>query len=227
MHRAPDAPLPLPPAKIVLSGGLPSVDVLRAQAAQRPDIRALEERLASERSSLSLAEREFCPDFEVGAAYDTIMGNGPMRDLAGQLTVGVNIPVRRSRRQAAVAEANARLAGRSAELARLSDQVNYQVQEAYEQAVESEKLVHLYEDTILPAADNNVKAARNAYTAGQIPLLSYLEAQRNKVTVSDRYYQTLAEYHQRRASLERAVGVPLAGVGMPGQPPVPHGPDKQ
>jgi outer membrane protein TolC len=145
------------------------------------------------------------------------MGNGPTRDLAGQVTVGINLPVRCSRRRAAVAEANARLAERRAELARLTDQVNYQVQEAYEQAVESEKLVHLYEDTILPAADKNVTAARNAYGPGQIPLVSYLEAQRNKVSLYDRYYQTLAEYHQRRAALERAVGTPLAGSDVPAE----------
>ena len=77
--------------------------------------------------------------------------------------------------------------------------------------MESEKLVHLYEDTILPDADKNVAAARNAYIAGQIPLLSYLEAQRSKVSLRDRYYQTMAEYHQRRATLERAGG----GAFMP------------
>jgi outer membrane protein TolC len=215
MHLPPDAPLPPPPTRVVLAGAFPPVEALRAQGAQRPDVQALAERVAAEENALALAQREFYPDFEVGARYDTIMGNGPMRDLAGQVTVGINLPVRCSRRRAAVAEANARLAERRAELARLTDQVNYQVQEAYEQAAEREKLVHLYEDTILPAADKNVTAARNAYGPGQIPLVSYLEAQRNKVSLYDRYYQTLAEYHQRRAALERAVGAPLAGVGTP------------
>jgi outer membrane protein TolC len=196
---------------------------LRAQAAHRPDVQALADRATAEESSLALAEREYYPDVEVGARYDTIMGNGPMRDLAGQLTVGINLPVRCERRQAAVAEARARIAERRAELARLSDQVNYQVQEAYEQVTESEKLVHLYEDTILPAADKNVTAARNAYTPGQIPLLTYLEAQRNKVGLYDQYYQALADYHRRRASLERAVGSPHAdGLAPVQMQPVPR-----
>jgi outer membrane protein TolC len=210
MHLPPEAPLPPPPAQIGLAGALPPVEFLRSQAEQRPDVRALTDRVTAEESSLALAEREFYPDFEVGARYDTIMGNGPTRDLAGQLTVGINLPVRCSRRQGAVAEAHARIAERRAELAHLSDQVHYQVQEAYEQTAESEKLVRLYEKTILPDADKNVTAAENAYTAGQIPLLSYLEAQRNKVGLYDRYYQALAEYHQHRAALERAVGARLS-----------------
>ena len=226
MHLPPDAPLPPPPTKVVLADALSPIEVLRAQAAQRPDVRALADRVTAEESSLALAEREFYPDFEVGGRYDTIMGNGPMRDLAGQVTVGINLPVRGTRRRAAVAEARARIAQRRAELARLSDQVNYQIQEAYEQVVESEALVRLYEETILPAADKNVTAARNAYGVGQIPLLSYLEAQRTKVGLYDRHYQALAESHQRRAALERAAGVPLAGVGTPAQQRIPHAPDK-
>src|SRR5207247_1481279 len=80
--------------------------------------------------SLALAEREYYPDFEVSAAYDTIMGNGPARDLAPQAGVRLNVPIRRARREGAVAEAAAKVAARRAELARLTDQVNFQVQEA-------------------------------------------------------------------------------------------------
>jgi outer membrane protein TolC len=165
-----------------------------------------------EESSLALARREFYPDIEVGAAYDTIMGNGPTRDLAPQLNVGINIPLRLERRKAAVSEAQARILQRRAELARIADQVSFQVQEAYSQVIETENVLRLYEKTILPAAENNMKAARNAYAPGLIPLLSYLEAQRNLVGLRDRYYQSLADYFQRRAALERAIGEPWASA---------------
>jgi outer membrane protein TolC len=155
---------------------------------------------------LALAVREYCPDFEGSVAYDTIMGNGPARDLAPQLALRMNLPVRWSRRRAAVGEAEARLAQRRAELDRLTDQVHFQVQEAYEQAVEGEKIVRLYETTILQAAEDNEKAAQPAYSTGQIPLLSWLEAQRNLVMLRDRYYEALAETLRRRATLERIVG---------------------
>jgi outer membrane protein TolC len=75
----------------------------------------------------------------------------------------------------------------------------------------SEKSVRLYRDTILKAAEANVKAAQAAYVSGKAPFtfLSLIEAERNLVNLRDRYYEALADYFRRRAALERAVGGPL------------------
>jgi outer membrane protein TolC len=211
MHMPPDAPLPPPPAKLALPGALPPAEALRSSAlARRPDMQAAADRITAEQALLALAHREYYPDLEAGVAYDTIMGNGPMRDLAPQLSVRMNLPVRKSRRAGAVAEAEARVAQRKSELARLTDQVNFQVQEAYAQVEESDRVVRLYETTLLPRAKDNADAALPAYVAGQIPLLSLLEAQRNLVSLRDRYYDVLAEHFRRRAALDRAVGDPVA-----------------
>jgi outer membrane protein TolC len=213
MHLPPDDSLPPPPEKVVMPGQLPPAEMLRSLAlSQRPDLQAAAHRVDAEEAMVALAHREYCPDFEAGVAYDSIMGNGPTRDLAPQLSVRLNLPVRKARRNAAVDEAEARAAQRRADLARLTDLVNFQVQEAYEQIVESDRLVLLYDKTILPAAENNANAAGPAYTTGQIPLLSFLEAQRNLVSLRDRYYETLADHYRRRAALERAVGGSASGL---------------
>src|SRR5439155_9789076 len=117
MHLPPEAPLPSPPEKVAVPDGLPPIESLRSQAvAQRPDLRALEDHLRAEQAALGLARQDFYPDIEATAAYDTIMGNGPSRDLAGQIGVRINLPVRKERRYAALAEAQARIAQRQAEL---------------------------------------------------------------------------------------------------------------
>jgi outer membrane protein TolC len=128
------------------------------------------------------------------------------------LGVRLNLPVRKERRQAAVAEAEARIAQRRAELARQTDQVNLQVEEAYQQVRESERAVRLYDETILPAARENVKAAISAYTTGKVPFLSLIEAQRNLIGLRDRYYETTADVFRRRATLERVTGGPPSSV---------------
>lgn len=140
-------------------------------------------------------------------AYDAFWQR-PEEDLRPMLGVRMNVPLYRERRRGAVAEAQARLDQRIAELAALADQVNLQVQEVYEQVLESEKSVRLYNETILPAARENVKAARTAYAAGSIPFLSLIEAQRNLVELRDNSYEELAEYYRRIATLERVMGVP-------------------
>jgi outer membrane protein TolC len=216
MHLPPDSPLPPPPEQLEPGQGLPPVEVLRSQAvAQRPDLHALADRLAADEAALALACKEYCPDFEVIAAYDSIMGNGAMNALAPQIGVRINLPIRLARRKGAIAEAQATVARRRAELDARIDQVHFQVQEAYEQVLESQKSVRLYETTILPAARENVKTAQAAYTTGKTPFLSLIEAQRNLVDLRDRFYSNSADYFRRRATLERAVGVPVPPATSP------------
>jgi outer membrane protein TolC len=213
LHLPTNTPLPPPPQELKLADALPGTGELQAQAlARRPDLQALADRIAAEKASLALALKEYYPDLEVMAAYDAFWQR-PEEDLRPQFGVRLNLPVRRERRRAAVAEAEARLALRQAELARQIDQVNLQVEEAYQQVRESERAVRLYEETILPAAHQNVKAALSAYTTAQIPFLSLVEALRNLVGLRERYYETLADAFRRRASLERATGGPVLPQG--------------
>jgi outer membrane protein TolC len=209
MHLPPTTPLPPPTRRTPQATPLPTVAVLVAQAvANRPDLKALADRIAAEQAALALAHKEYCPDFEASAAYDTIMGNGPMHDLAPQLSLKMNLPVRLAKRDAAVHEARARLAQKTADLARQTDQVQFDVHQAYEQLVESEKVLSLYDKEILPAAQTNVKAAESAYLTGKISFLSLIEAQRNLINLKDRHYEATADYFRRRATFDRVIGQP-------------------
>jgi outer membrane protein TolC len=221
MHLPPDNNLPPPPKGVQLGEALPEVQILRATAlARRPDLQALADRIRAEQAALALARKEFYPDFEVAAGYDAFWQE---RDLRPQVGLRLNLPVYKARRYGAVSEAEAKIAQRQAELARQSDQVNFQVQEAYEKVSKSEKSVRLYKDTILPAAELNAKAARSAYVAGKIPALSRIEAERNLVSLRDRYFEAIADYFRRRATLERVIGTPLT----PWPPPGDFGPHGQ
>jgi outer membrane protein TolC len=207
----PDRPLPPPPPEIAVRETLPDSAHLRETAlAQRPDLKALVNRLAADELSLALAHKDYYPDFEPFVMYDRFMGNtSDTRDLAPMAGVKLNLPVRLSRRDGAVAEAQAKIAQRRAELTRLTDQVNFEVQQAYEQVHESEKVVRLYAAEVLPAARSNVKTAQAEYVTGKIPFLSLIEAQRNLVGLQDRYFEATADYFRRRATLERAIAGPL------------------
>jgi cobalt-zinc-cadmium efflux system outer membrane protein len=134
-----------------------------------------------------------------------------------------NLPVRFARRGGAVAEAQARLAQRRAELARLTDRVNFEVQEAYEQVLESERVLDLYEKTTLPTARRNLETAIAEYTVNRVPFLNLIDAQRNLVELRDRYFEASADYLRRRAALERATGGPRPATTRPGEgQPLPH-----
>jgi outer membrane protein TolC len=215
LHLPPDCPVPPPPKELKRADRLPSVAELRQQAlGRRPDLQALHHRLAAEEAALALAYKEYCPDLEIMAAYDAFW-QPEERDLRPMVGLRLNMALPNSRRQGAVAEAVARIAQRRAELASRSDQVQFQVQEAYEQVLESEQAVRLYEETVLPAARENVKAAQAAYAVGRIPFLSLIEAQRNAVLLRDRFYELQADYFRRRATLERVSGASLTPPDLP------------
>ena len=76
-------------------------------------------------------------------------------------------------------EARAKVALRRAELARLTDRINYEVQEAFERVRETDEVVKLYDSKVLPAAAANVKEAESAYTNNKVPFLNLVEARRN------------------------------------------------
>lgn len=212
MHRAPNAPLPRPPQMIAVEVALPDVNALVGAAqAQRPDLQALANRLAADEAALALACKDYRPDFETFFMYDRFMGNTTdNRDLATMVGVRMNLPIQAERRCGAVAEAQARIAQRRAALDHRMDEVSFQVSEAYAQAVESQRAVRLYEDKILPDAELNVKTARSDYKTGQVPATSVVEAERARLDLFDRYYEAVADYHRRLATLERTTGGSLA-----------------
>ena len=194
----PDALLPPPPEQAPAGGPLPDEAALRAQAlARRPDLKALAERVAADQASLALSHKEYYPDFEVMAAYDTFWSE---RQLRPQVGVRMNLPVRLAKRDAAVREAEAKIGQRIAELNRLTDDVNLAVAQAYAEVGESDKTVRLYEQTILPDAELNVKTLQTSYTTGKTPFINLLDAERTVIDLRDRRYEALADAFRRRAA---------------------------
>ena len=206
LHRKANHPLPPPPAKVPLPDTLPPADALQELAAQsRPDLYALQSRVRAERASVELACKEYYPDVNLVARYDGFMPEN-MRPAVG---MDINIPLHNARRSAAVCEAENRVAQRCAEYQNQLDQVRYEVQSGLDRATQSGRIVHLYEEKILPATQRSLDSALANYTSGKLDFLRLLDAERQLYAQREMYYKAIAEYHQRLADLERAVGEPV------------------
>jgi outer membrane protein TolC len=206
LHREADHPLPPPPAKVPLPDSLPAAEALQEAATRsRPDLYALQARVRAEQANLALACKEYYPDVNLVAKYDAFMPEN-MRPEVG---MDINLPIRYARRSAAVSEAESRVAQRSAEYQDRLDQVRYEVQAGLDRATQSGRVVRLYEEKILPAAQRSLDSALANYTSGKLDFLRLLDAERQLYAQRDMYYQSIAECHQRLAELERAVGEPV------------------
>jgi outer membrane protein TolC len=207
MHRPPDAYVPPPPPFLNASPVQLSAPELRAIAvSRRPDLASLAAKVQAEQARLRLAEKEFLPDVELFGRYDNFWSQSSLR---GQVGVNMNVPLYRDKRYAAVREVQYRLSQRRAEYQQRIDDINREVQTAYEQFDEAQRTLTIYRDQILPAARKNVGAAFAAYEAGRGDFLRLVAAQRQLIGLQERYQESIANYHRRHVELERVVGQPL------------------
>lgn len=201
-----DAPLAPPPDELPLSDATSTADELRAQAlSQRPELAAQEARIRAERYSVALACKEFYPDVEVVGRYDAFWQETPLRPMVG---MNLNVPLYKDKRRAAVGEARARLAKEQADLDVQVNEIVFEAEQARQQVIESQQSLAVYRDRLLPTAEQSIESARASYMAGRLDFLRLIESQRQLLELQDSYYAALAEYHQRLAALDRAIGAP-------------------
>ena len=205
LHRAPDAPLPPPPADLALPAEAPEdAEALVADAlAARPDVAAADARVRAGESRVDLARREFLPDFTVSAAYDTIWQETDLQPFVG---LSFDLPVQVGRRRAALAQAQAELAGAQSERDARVDEARFGVRSGMLREREARHVLHLIESQQLPAARDQVEAARSGFVTGRSEFFSLIDAQRTLLRVELELEEARADVCRRRAELDRARG---------------------
>ena len=206
--RSPELPLPKPEPAL---SSLPlTTDAERLQQTalqQRPDLAALCHRVEVEEAALNLAWKQYHPDMDVFGRYDTFwQPSNTQGDLRGQVGVSLNLPVYRRKLNAAVCEAQFRVRQRRAEYQQRLLDVQYDVQSAIERIRESQQVLELYANKLLPAARQNLEAAQANYEVGKGTFQELIQAQRQLVMVREKLLESQVEYARRTGELKRAIG---------------------
>lgn len=204
-----DLPLPasLPQADIQW----PDSRILETMTQTSQALAALDARVRSAQSAISLAEKERYPDLTVGV--ESISTDAPrMRGVVNEgkdplaLTFGINIPLDWSGREAAVRQARssataARLerADKLAGLEALTSKLLFGLRDA------SRRLT-LLQETIIPKARQNFEAALDGYQAGQARMTDLLAAEKTLIELELQQHRTRADHLQRLADLDAVVG---------------------
>ena len=191
------AALPVPPA-------LPDEDVvITAVDAASPEIAATRQGVATGDLELSLARRNFLPDFSVTAG-SMDRGNfamGPM----WQVGVGVTIPLWVDRRQQnRLTEAAARLTARTAEVEAIRQHLELHTHERIAEAMASDASAAIYRDKILPLDQLSLESAMASYTSGKVPFVTVLDAMTTLFTDRATYTTRLAESAKWRVAIDEA-----------------------
>lgn len=213
LHRAPDAALPLPPDDLVSAPAPAGTSAeLQARAVEhRPQRAQTRARIRGAEAEAAMARSERRPDIELMASYDSMWDMPEHRWMVG---VMIDLPFNRGRRNAAIDAAGAQKRQMQREDEKVVDTIRVEVARAYRRVVAAEETVALDDNTVVPAAQARLDAARAGFIANQNDFVAVIDAEEALRHAELEREMARAELSRRRAALARAVGdVPGLPVG--------------
>jgi outer membrane protein, heavy metal efflux system len=203
INRAPQETLP-PPVNLSPPSALPESKELQLMTlSSHPMLKQIEANLNANEAAIGLAKKKYYPDFKLLAGYNSLWDEDDKRLLIG---ASINLPLDRNKRNASLKAANAakmktrwRLIDRRNQL--LADQ-----ERSYAEVLESIDAINLYNNRLMPLADENLSVAEADYRAGVGDFLNVITAEKQKLTTELRLQRSYANYLRRYAELERWTG---------------------
>lgn len=203
LNRAPDASL-LPAAPIALEPPPPSLEALTALAVtHHPELSRLNAEIAASESRVTLAEKAFLPNFQVGVGYNAMWESVDQRPMIG---ISINVPFDRSKRRADLDRARAETRRARFALSARRSQLLADLATARAETVQTRKSVLLYRDRLVPLSTQYLDAAIADYRSGAGAFLNVITAEQRKLDAELELARTLSDYARRRAELERWAG---------------------
>lgn len=191
--------------------------VVSAVHARSPELAAAKQGIETNRLKVSLAKKNFLPDFVVnaGSMYRRSFEMGPM----WQIGAGVSIPLWIDRRQKnQLGEAEALLEVRTAESDRVVRELELRTRERLAQLDAANRVAVLYHDKIVPLDQLSLESALASYTAGKVPFITVLDALNSLYSDRAAYLARLDEAAKWRVAVDEASLEPTAMAAGPSMP---------
>ncbi len=187
-----------------------------------PELGAFGFELEGARSRIELAKKRFYPDIGVGVEWMTneaMMGDN-LRDSQKDevvLIFGLNLPIWRKSYRAGELQAKAELNKTLHLKKEAENNLIAQAAQALYDFEDSDRKRRLYEDILIPKAQELLGASEQAYKTGKIDFLSLIDAQRKLLEYQLRYERAVTDNQQKLAELEMLAGTELQVVSKAGQ----------
>jgi outer membrane protein TolC len=200
---AQDSDLAVPPlAPVALVGPPPSWSAIKAALTSRPELAAGRAEIARAEAEVQVMRDMFRPmaTIRTGPAYTMAEGRGWMA------MVGISVPIWRGKLRAGVAEAEAMRAMSEADLRAMTRMIEGEAAAAISQLQAARDRQTAITADVLPRARMAIDPAVAGYTAGQLPLVSVIEAVQALWLVQADLIDADTELGLAWARLGRAIG---------------------
>jgi len=211
MGVSPDAGVRLPEKVDENLPTLAAEQVLYQRAANhRPLLQQMASHVESAQARLSLAEKEYYPDFKLGLAYGERRGDHPNGDSRPDLLsvmFSVNLPLHTDRRQSsAVKQRSHELSTRRYAAEDQHGQVRAEISRAVIDYQRAGQQLSLFKGGIIPQAQQTVASMQAGYQVNEVDFLNLVASQVTLFNYQLRYWQALTEANQALAQLVAATG---------------------
>ncbi len=187
-----------------------------AEMARRsnPVLLALDEQIEEQRLMTKVARQEGLPDLTVGLDY-TFTGEAMNRSIAESgddpimLSFGINVPLWREKYDAGVREALARRLAVAGERSDQANRVAAGIHRAWFEHTDADRRVRLYERSLVPKAEESLRASMAGLRAGQTSFLDLLDTERTLLEFAIAAERARADRGKALARLNTLVGEPV------------------
>jgi len=220
LNRDSEAPVPWPKELPENDTAVTSEQLLEWLRQGNPELKALDFVALKEADSIALARKNRYPDITLGVTYistdDALMpgtsesGKDPVLAM-----LSVNVPIWARKYGAVEREAKARLDSALNERRNRENSLVADLKMAWYNFRDAERKIALYEETLIPQADQGLKVTQEAFKTGQADFLDLIDAQRTLLEFQLMYERALVNRAQRLAELEMLVGreMPRSAAG--------------
>ena len=187
-------------------------ELLSAAEAQNPDISGARKMVERQTLQVDLAHKDFYPDFNIQYMWQR---TDPTQYRAYyMLSVGVRVPIYRSRKQRPeLAQAEADLNRSRSEAESQTQQVSFELRTEYETAEKTAEVLKIYREGLLPQARAEFEAGIAAYQNNRQDFQSLLASFLDVLQLDEEYWQSAAEREKALAGLEQLTGLSLREEG--------------
>jgi outer membrane protein TolC len=168
--------------------------------------------------AISLAKREYWPDFTAGFTYievdnaDQVMMNNRLTEVddsgkdAYAINFAINIPIQWGRRNAYLHEAKLHQGEAKLNKKNIKNELFAEIKSLYFKIKNSERLIRLYQDSLIPQAEQSIQTAETWYKEKRGSLSGMLETQSAWLNFNLAHRRALADFNQRVAQIEPLLG---------------------
>lgn len=210
VNRPPARPMGTPEEIQTTILTIPLQELSRRADEFSPALLATAKSIDRSERSVSLAKRQYFPDFDVTALG---LRNDRINDNGYQVMVGIKIPLfYETKQKQGVREALAGLEGAREDFSAARQDVLFQVKDGFVQAQRAERLITILRDAIIPQATLGLQAAQAGYAVGKVDFLTLLNS---LLTLQDSQLELHGEMVNHEKALARLEAVTGGSLGGP------------